>query len=100
MLTWEFTLQKIFARLGVRRKGFHELDETLPTKRVLADVFRRSLGLVVVLVGLDEPDETPDELAADSVDMEPFEESGCKWGGKFFLAAINHEESICGYTFR
>lgn len=63
----------------MRRKGFHELDETLPTKRVLADVFSRSLGFVVVLVGLDEPDETPEELAADSVDMEPFEERGCKW---------------------
>ncbi|KAI9589618.1 hypothetical protein GQX74_007786 [Glossina fuscipes] len=61
--------------LGVRRNGFHDVDETLP-KRAFVEVLQRNLGLVVVPVGLDEPEETPDELAADNVDMEPFDDSG------------------------
>lgn len=70
-------LQKIFAKLGVRLKGFHALDDRLP-RRLFGDVvLKRGFGFVVVPVGLDEPDETPDELAAESVEMEPFDESGC-----------------------
>ena len=59
----------------MRRKGFQELDDTLPIRDLGVDL-QRILGLVVVPVGLDEPDETPDELAADNVEIEPFDDKG------------------------
>lgn len=69
--------QNIFAKLGVRRNGFQELDVTLPGRALDVDL-ERILGLVVVPVGLDEPEETPDELAADRVEIEPFDDKGCR----------------------
>lgn len=68
--------QNIFAKLGVRLNGFHELDDRLP-RRLFGDVvLKRGLGFVVVPVGLEEPEETPEELAAESVEMEPFDDRG------------------------
>ena len=50
----------------------------LPKRLLFEEVFKRSFGFEVVPVGLDEPDETPEELAADNVDMEPLDDRGCK----------------------
>lgn len=51
----------------------------LPNRALDVDL-HRIFGFVVVPVGLDEPDETPDELAADSVEIEPLDDSG--WNEK------------------
>lgn len=42
------------------------------------EIFKNNFGLVVVPVGLDDPEETPDELAADRVDIDPFDDVGCE----------------------
>lgn len=49
-------------------------------------------------MGLDEPDETPDELAADNVDMEPFDESGCN--GNVRNKYIKSQLYFSYFTFR
>lgn len=55
--------------LCVRRKGF----QLLVLIRDLVDLLRDDdLGLDVVLVGLGAPDDTPDELPPESVDIDPF----------------------------
>ena len=62
-------------KLCVLLKGFHELDDKLP--KGFFEIFENNFGFVVVPVGLDEPEDTPDELAADSVDIDPFDDVGC-----------------------
>lgn len=49
----------------------------LPRRALDVDL-QRILGLVVVPVGLEEPDDTPEELAADNVEIEPLDDKGCK----------------------
>lgn len=54
--------------LWVRRNGF-QLPEL---RRDLVEL--RDFGFDVVLVGLGAPDDTPDELPPDRVEIEPFAE--------------------------
>lgn len=67
----------------MRRNGFHPLDVMLPRRfelLLLVDDLRDFENLEVVPVGEGVPDDTPDELLPEIVDMDPFDDvvRGCE----------------------
>lgn len=66
----------------MRRNGFHPLDVILPKRfelLLLVDDLRDLENFDVVPVGDGVPDDTPDELPPEIVDIEPFDDvvRGC-----------------------